>query len=164
MMISKQYKETCMKVIVYAKSAMDLNAKLGAYAYYFRAETGEEFRYKHIFQKPLQTMTQADCNAFVNALHKLATFMIAPEITELMIITDSGKVQALLETYKAEKHCEAAAQIWREKIKPIFQKLENVVIKKMDNKVLSNDKDSLIMQMCMAWAYGELKNNQEILK
>ena len=124
-----------MKVKVYAKSRVDISAAIGACAYILddmAVQISNAAPFKHM---PIKTMAQADCAAYVNALSILSQHAVAPEVTELEIITDSGVVYDLLDTYKAQKHCEEIARWWREKVKPVFVGIKEIKIIKIDRHI-----------------------------
>lgn len=144
-----------MKVQVYVKSAIDLQTKQGAYAFCFIA-MGQKVESKKRFQKIINTLTLGDCAAYINALYYLGCETIAPEITEIEVITDSGKVEAILTTYKADKNCVDVANYWREKGKPKFTALQSFTVKKVSAKVVGKEPYNYLLQHCMAMAQGEL--------
>lgn len=149
-----------MKVKVYCKTAVDLTTKMGTYAYAFIAP-GEEFKAAHQFKKKIATMTSADCAAYVNALHFLCGMQGIELITEIEIVTDSGKVRDLLDIFKAEKHCEEIARYWRDQIRPLLQKAK-ITIKKIANKDASTT-DGFILRNVDLHARKEFGHLRELL-
>lgn len=119
------------KVKVFAKTEVDLRAKVGVWAYtlydYRHQMTGSR-----TFKNGIKTMTHADCMAFVNALDVLAKTVQAQTMETLEVVTDSSKVKKLIEEGIGEKHCEEAAKYWWEVLKPSFPCLKYVNIIKSD--------------------------------
>jgi len=151
-----------MKVKIYAKSAVDLHAKLGAYALFFDG-LNETFKKAARFKGKVQTLTQADCAAFTNAMYFLSSMACATELTEIEVITDSGKVVAFLEVYKAEKYCQDLADNWRTCSRPIFVNLQRLTFRKLSYKPQAGDPDSLRLADCFARAKGELSIHRNML-
>lgn len=149
-----------MKVKVYCKSAVDLTTKMGTYAYSFVAPE-EQVKKAHPFKKKIATLTSADCAAFVNALHFLAGMNCVGQITELEIVTDSGKVRDLLDVFKAEKHCDEMARYWRETLRPVFEKAK-ITVKKVASKDASTQ-DGLILRNLDLYARKEIGHLKELL-
>ena len=149
---------------VYAKSAVDLGGvNLGAYSFAFVDVNGERFVQHRAFKYKMKTLAQADCAAYVNALAIMLTMVCSQEVEQLEIITDSGVVVDLLETYKAQKHCEPIALHWN-KIKPTFPLLQKVTFKKISRKILSGDGDCDMILRLGTMAQGELKKELDHYK
>lgn len=149
---------------VYAKSAMCLHSKVGAYAYIIddlRAQrTGHDK-----FKSKIRTLTQADCAAFVNALSILSRTAAAEDVTILEVYTDSGKVAELLEVSKAEKHCEDIARFWFMQVKPAFKNLKEIRIKKLErDKVVPGEANYYKLNKCATWAQGIVNQEKELVK
>jgi ribonuclease HI len=152
-----------MQIRIYAKAGVCLHAKFGAYSFIMddlsRHRTGAQR-----FKKPIRTLTQADCMAYVNALHILSQTAAAEEVQTLEIYTDSGKVIDLLEIYKAEKHCEEVARWWREQVRPHFKNLKQLKFQKIGSKPLAGNAHSFKLSQCEAKANGILKEMKELIK
>lgn len=149
------------KVRVYAKSRVDITAGIGVYAYLLddmHTQISNAAPFKHM---PIKTMAQADCAAYVNALSILSQHAVAPEVTELEIITDSGVVYDLLDTFKAQKHCEEIARWWREKVKPVFVGLKELKIVKIDRELIAGDAKSFNIHKCDTMAGGALQTQRD---
>lgn len=136
-----------MKVKVYAKSRVDLQEHIGAYAYILDDMRSQLCNAKP-FKTNIKTMAQADCMAYVNALAILSKTTAAPEVEVLEIITDSGVVIELLDIFKFQKHCNEMARCWRENVKPLFTNLREIKYVKIGRKLLSGDPNSYNIQKC----------------
>ena len=152
-----------MKVRIYAKSRVDLNEKVGAYAYLLDDYIAQLPGAKG-FKKPIRTMAQADCMAYVNALSILSKTAAAEELETLEVVTDSGVVIELLEVFKFQKHCDDIAKCWRENIKPLFVKLREIKFIKIDRKPLAGDPHTFNMQKCEVAATQALDRLRDITK
>lgn len=153
-----------MKIRVYAKSAVDLNNFDGAYSYCFRKEDGVKYTNTAVFRNKVKTMAHADCAAFGNALFILSTMVIAAQVTEIELVTDSGVVEDLFTIYKAQKHCEDIGRYWREKTKPAFTNLQKVTAIKIGRKPVAGDKDNAELIRLGVVATGTLNTKLEHYK
>lgn len=150
-----------MVVTVYAKSAVDLTEKLGAYAYMLSVP-GEEDKKAKPFKTKVATLTSADCSAYVNALYFLSCYVAKDHVTEIIIVTDSGKVVDLLETFKAEKHCEGMATYWHE-LKLQFKALQKMTFVKLKAGVSGNRNNAILIALA-AMAKVKLNISKELAK
>lgn len=147
-----------MKVSLYCKSVIDFHAKLGAYCAIFINEYGSKVERKR-FNKQVITPTHADCAAYAAAIHIMGTYELADHVTELDIVTDSGKVKDMIEIHKADKHCEPAMMFWRDEARKLFPKLETVTVTKYDRL-----KEQVTLNLCLANAKAELHKIQQLIK
>jgi ribonuclease HI len=150
-----------MVVTVYAKAAVDLSEKTGAYAYMLSTE-GEEDKKARPFKKKVNTWASADCSAFLNALYFLSRYVAKDHVTEIIIVTDSGKVVDLLETFKYEKGCEGMATYWHE-LKAKFKSLEKMTFVKIKSGYSGNRNGTILINL-NAMAKAELHKVKELVK
>lgn len=150
-------------VRIYAKTAVNLTTKMGAYCFYF--VTNERcYTESKPFKKLCATLVQADCMAYVSALHTFTTMEVCDRATEIHIISDSGVVIELLEVYKSQKNCGDVAAHWREKVKPLFPKEAKLIFKKVSSKIKAGDFDSAYLSKCATIAASELNKFKESYK
>ena len=121
-------------VKVYSKTAVDLTAKVGAYAYFMTDLVGGHLKKAKPFIKAIKTMVHADCMGAVNALHILSNLEVSETLEHLEVITDSSKVIALLETGKADKYCDESLNHWLQVVKPKFPKLQSIKFTHVNRK------------------------------
>lgn len=138
---------------------MDLSAKYGAYCATFVTMNDSYVKVAR-FKNRVATLTAADCMAAVNALHILSNNINFEYITDVILVTDSGKVEKMLTVYKAEKHCEQAAERWRKDIQPRYAN-KNFTIRKSKAAAGTNDGYALIT--CENAAANELKKFKQLL-
>ena len=148
-------------VLVFAKAAVDMFTKEGAYAYTLMDKsTREAYSVSSGFKKPIKTLAQADCAATVNALHKLSTMEAAGVLTELEIVTDSSVVKDLIEVYKFQKHCEDIVGMWRE-LKTKFPLLTKVTVVKAAKELKAGDNHAFNQYKCKLAADDRLGKIKE---
>ena len=158
-----------MKVIsmstikVFAKAGVDLREKVGTYSCIL-----DDFKVQrditHPFKKPIKTLTQADCMAYVNALFHLSLTAAAVEVQDIEIFTDSGKVGELFQAGKAEKHCKYILAYWINKIKPVFVNLQQIKIVKVGSKPILGDSALYNLNRCQDKANKELLKNKDLTR
>lgn len=150
-----------MKVKVFAKTEVDLTAKVGVWAYTLYDYRNQVSNAKP-FKNGIKTMTHADCMAFVNALAVLAQTENGQSMETLEIVTDSAKVKKLIEEGVGEKHCEQAAKYWWEVLKPSFPRLKYINIIKSDRKGFGPADNVVILKKLKDLAGNELNRSKRL--
>lgn len=149
------------KVKVFCKTEVDLVHKVGVYAYTLYGYPDQLTNVKP-FKYGIKTMTHADCMGFVNALDILSRLPAAPEVIELEVVTDSGKVAKLVTEGVGEKHCEEAAKHWIETAKPRFPRLQRITIIKSDRKGMGPADNVNILKKLKEMAGRKLNEVKEL--
>lgn len=151
------------RIRIYAKSRVDLVSNMGAYAFVADDFITQRCESKP-FSKSIKTLAHADCAAYVNTLYTLSKTLAGEEMETLDIITDSGTVIELLDTYKFQKHCEEIMMFWRDKVRPSFVNLKTINFKKIGRKPLAGDKHTFCMQKCEVAATQALDKLRDITR
>jgi len=144
-----------MIVHLYAKSAVDLHGKTGAYAFSFYRD-GEIHTEQHSFKSVISSLAQADCKAYVNTLGKFVGTIACMEgkVTELHIYTDSGVVNDLLSIAKSQRGCEEIAKHWRDKVQPKIPPTTRIIYQKISRDARTHHNHRLLV--CAQAAQREL--------
>ncbi len=151
------------RIRIYAKSRVDLVSKIGVYAFVADDMIAQLCEAKP-FKKSIKTLAQADCAAYVNALHIIAQTAAAQDVETLDIITDSAVVVELLDTYKFQKHCEQIMSWWKDNVRPSFVNLKTINFKKIGRKPVAGDSHTFNMQKCEVAAAQALEKLKQLTR